>query len=298
MVAIISMSVSSMAESESKQNVSGSLSEIACPYNELYIYYFKGRLKTDYRLLGSNFLGNWEEEGFSFLFFNTASFDKVEKLLTTESGLVFLDKYHMTYDEWHGGAVKPFKAGGFDVFPPWDCSNNNAGESVIVLDPGVVFGTGTHTTTHDCLEAISQLCYEENVNTVLDLGTGTGLLALAAVQSGCTNALAIDFNFLAANTAGHNIRLNRLNDKILAINGRAEDFIHFPADLVIANIHYDVMKHLINSEEFLNKKWFVLSGLLRDQARDIEFKIAEYPTEIINKWERDGIWHTFLGKIC
>jgi ribosomal protein L11 methyltransferase len=58
------------------------------------------------------------------------------------------------------------------------------------------------------------------------------------------------------------------------------------------------MKHLINSQGFLSKKWFVLSGLLRSQAIDLLGRLSQQPVQIIKKWESDGIWHTFFGKIC
>ncbi|OQY54201.1 MAG: hypothetical protein B6245_21605 [Desulfobacteraceae bacterium 4572_88] len=85
--------------------------------------------------------------------------------------------------------------------------------------------------------------------------------------------LALDFNFLAMKTTKRNIEINQMKDRILAIQGRAEDFMDCSADLMIANIHYDVMKRLIETEEFLRKKWFILSGLLRNEARDIAWKL-------------------------
>jgi ribosomal protein L11 methyltransferase len=75
-----------------------------------------------------------------------------------------------------------------------------------------------------------------------------------------------------------------------------DEFIDSSLDLVIANIHYDVMKHLITSQGFLKKKWFILSGLLRSQARDIRFRLSRQPVRILKTWEGDGIWHTFFGE--
>jgi ribosomal protein L11 methyltransferase len=88
-----------------------------------------------------------------------------------------------------------------------------------------------------------------------------------------------------------------LEDDVLAVQGRAEDLICCSADLVIANIQYDVLKPLINSSHFRRKKWFVLSGLLRSQAKDVAYQLSQYPFKILNKWGREGIWHTFLGEI-
>ncbi|MBW1941046.1 MAG: 50S ribosomal protein L11 methyltransferase [Deltaproteobacteria bacterium] len=241
-----------------------------CPYRNLYIYYLKGRLNPDRIKFIDEFIGNWEEEGFSFLFFSRPCMEKVEDLLRVQPQLTLLDKFNMTYEEWQGGALSPFKIGNFLIAPPWnkpaDKTKRNKKEVPILLDPGVVFGNGIHATTSDCLEALEMAFSEESIHSALDLGTGTGLLALAASRLSCKKTLALDFNFLAARTALRNVKLNGLEKRIQVIQARAEDFIEMPADLVIANIHYDVMKNLISSEGFLDKKWFILSGLLRSEA--------------------------------
>ncbi|OEU64492.1 MAG: hypothetical protein BBJ57_01980 [Desulfobacterales bacterium PC51MH44] len=272
------------------------------PYKDLYIYYLEGQLKPDKKLFDNGFIGNWQEDEFSFLFFSKPSRREVENMLSAQTSLTLIDEFYMTYDQWQGGKSAPFKIGRFCIVPPWqrpsEKMNAAPEELTIVLDPGVVFGAGTHTTTHDCLEALELVFSRERVESVLDLGTGTGLLALAASCLGCKSALAVDLNFLAANTALKNVRLNHLEDIILVVQGRAEDFIDSSSDLVIANIHYDVMQHLITSQGFLSKKWFILSGLMRGQARDLVYKLSWQPVQILKKWEHDGIWHTFFGKIC
>lgn len=268
------------------------------PYTELYIYYIGGRLKNGRDVIGDDFIGNWEEGDFSFLFFSKASDEKVEKLLSEQPRLTLIDKYHMTYDQWQGGTLSPFKAGSFFITPPWHRINSHNNEWLLVLDPGVVFGAGTHPTTRDCLKALECVYSETKPRTVLDLGTGTGLLAIASQRLGCRNTLAVDVNFLAAQTAKRNIRFNGLEKEVLVVQGRAENFINFPSDLVIANIHYDVMKHLVTSDGFFRKKWFILSGLLRSEARHIADKLTRNRVNILKRWHHDGIWHTFLGKIC
>jgi ribosomal protein L11 methyltransferase len=222
----------------------------------------------------------------------------VEELLKKHPSLTLIDKYNMTYDEWQGGTVAPFRAGGFLIEPPWHTEDERSLKAKkIILDPGLVFGTGTHPTTNDCLEALEIVFCRKDVKSVIDLGTGTGLLALAAAVLGCSKAIAVDFNLLAVKTARKNIELNGFEDRLMAVHGRAEDLISCPADLLVANIHYDVMKRLISSEEFLNKKMFIISGLLRSQALNVLSMLSQYPVKIIKKWEREGVWHTYLGAI-
>ncbi|MBW2589462.1 MAG: 50S ribosomal protein L11 methyltransferase, partial [Deltaproteobacteria bacterium] len=254
------------------------------------------------------------EDEFSFLFFSRPSKKKVEILLSAQPHLTLLDNYHMTYDDWHGETLAPFRAGRFFITHPWDKIRDNpdAGPNTgqdtgsdtgpnefhITLDPGVVFGTGTHATTYNCLEALELAFSRSKVQSALDLGTGSGVLAIAAARLGCKKILAVDKNLLAARTAEKNVQLNNVKEIVIVIQGSAEIFIDNPADLVIANIHFDVMKNLLNSEGFLSKKWFILSGLLRSQAEDAECTLKQKGAEIIKKWERDGIWHTFFGNIC
>lgn len=266
------------------------------PYGDLNIYYIQGRVGTAAPLTGEGCIGNWEEDAFSFLFFSKPADREVAELLSDRPDLTLIDRYQMTYADWHGGSVTAFRAGRFNIVPPWEAAGK-PDKDTIILDPGVVFGTGGHATTHTCLEAMELAFDRARIDTVLDLGTGTGLLALAAAKLGCRQALAVDFNLLAARTARANIRLNGFDDRILAVHGRAEELVDCPSDLVVANIHYDVMRQLIATDGFLAGKWFILSGLLRSEARRIADILKRYPVRIHRTWEQDGVWHTFFGKI-
>ena len=89
-----------------------------------------------------------------------------------------------------------------------------------------------------------------------------------------------------------------MQDRVMVVQGKAEEFIDWPADLIIANIHYDVMKRLVRSDGFLGKKWFILSGLMRSEAKNVSYILAQQSLSIIKSWESNGIWHTFFGEIC
>ena len=283
-----------------KQRLKDRRKFIDTPYKDLYIYYLEGRLKSNPKIFHDHFIGNWQEDEFSFLFFSRPAPKEVGKILRSNPGSALLEEFHMTYDQWQGDTIAPFKIGRFHIIPPWEKPSNRTGASsedlTVLLDPGVVFGNGLHTTTQDCLEALEMVFLRENIASALDLGTGTGLLSLAVSLLGCKTTLAVDVNFLAANTALRNVRLNGLENTILVAQGRAEDFIDSPSDLMIANIHYEVMKQLITAPGFLKKKWFILSGLLRSQAKDLRFKLSQLPIHIIKEWSREDIWHTFLAK--
>jgi ribosomal protein L11 methyltransferase len=265
------------------------------PYRDLYIYYLSGRFRPDRSFAPDNYIGSWEEGDVSFLFFTRPSLQVVERCLTRMPALTLVDHYHMTYGQWQGDDIVPCRIGRFTITPPWFAEAAHTGDATIILDPGVVFGTGTHPTTRDCLEALELALADGAINSALDLGTGTGLLALAAARLGCKTVLATDLTLLSAQTARRNVSLNALDTQVLVTQGDAEKFMDFTSDLVVSNIHYEVMKNLIRSRGFLKKKRFILSGLMRSEARRIEAALADLPVHILRRWDQDGIWHTFYG---
>jgi ribosomal protein L11 methyltransferase len=265
------------------------------PESILYIYYIDGKMPPQQTFPSDSFLGNWEEDGFSFLFFRHPALELVKNIVMTNPTLQLLDTYEMSYEQWQGGKIEPVSIGRFLLTPPLIETTPEPDMHTIILEPGVVFGNGTHPTTQNCLEAIDLICSGKKVHSMLDLGTGTGILALAAIKTGCKKALAVDFNFLAARTARTNVCLNSMENNILVIQGRAEDYTVFPSDLLVANIHYEVMKKLVRTPGFLRQKWFLLSGLLRSEAKEMADFLAGLPVIIVKKWNQDGIWSTFLG---
>ncbi|MFV0438043.1 MAG: 50S ribosomal protein L11 methyltransferase [Desulfopila sp.] len=265
------------------------------PDSVLYIYYLTGRIPVGEKIHHRAFIGNWEEDDFSFLFFLAPARAEVDALIGRWPALQLLDTYQMTYEEWQGGAIGVTRIGRFVLKPPWETMPDEPGDLAITLDAGVVFGNGAHPTTRDCLAAMEIACMGGKVHTMIDLGTGTGVLALAAARLDCQACLAVDFNYLAATTATTNVRLNGLEKSILVVNGRAEELLARPADLLVANIHYPVMEMLVNSDGFLQQKWFVLSGLLNSEREKILARLRALPVLLLKQWCAGGVWNTILG---
>lgn len=265
------------------------------PESVLFIYYLEGTLPRSYRISHGEYLGNWEEDGFSFLFFLRPAAAEIKELVENQSQLTLLDQYEMTYRDWQGGDLEPLQIGRFLFSPPWTKQTDSGDLIPITLDSGVVFGNGTHPTTATCLEAMEIACHGGKVQTMLDLGTGTGVLALAAARIGCKSIAAVDFNYLACQTAHTNVVLNEMQESIVVVNGRAEQLLARPTDLLVANIHYDVMKDLVKTKGFLEQKWFVLSGLLNSETEKILEFLSDQPVHILKKWNSGGVWNTILG---
>ena len=246
-------------------------------YENLYIYLIKGLVyPSEETTFGRSFLGNWVEEDTCFLFFRESSEEVVSEFLKGRSDLQLLENYHFSYEQWQGAFSEPIRIDRFLVVPPWLDVSEGQGETKILLDPGLVFGTGLHASTRDSLKALSYVHARFPVKKVVDLGTGTGVLALASALLGAQQVLAVDLNPLCVKTARKNVQWNHLETRIEVKEGRAEDFAEFRADLILANIHWDVLKALIGKEGFRKNPWIVLSGLMRSHARDLEADLARY----------------------
>ena len=160
----------------------------------------------------------------------------------------------------------------------------------IIAAPFLVVFAVNGTLVHFALSSFSGLTSEH----ASDEGAHYNL-ALAAAKLGCERIIAVDYNYLAARTARQNVALNPLDDRILVVNGRAEEHTAIATDLLVANIHFDVMKDLVRTEGFLRQKWFILSGLLGSEAEKILEFLATQPVLILKRWNQDDIWHTILG---
>ncbi|RJR52286.1 MAG: methyltransferase domain-containing protein [Desulfobacteraceae bacterium] len=265
------------------------------PYRDLYIYMLDGIVPdAEESALGSGFVGNWIEGANSFLFFSVPAGNRVAELLKKRPELRLLDDYHFLYEEWQGGGLDPLRIGPFLILPPWVAADESREEIRIVIDPGVVFGTGLHPTTRDCLRAVARLKEIDGMNRVLDVGTGTGILALAAASLGALEVTGVDANPLCVKTARRNVRLNHLEGRVIMEQGNGEDFIDRPAEIVFANIHYDVIVNMMESPGFRRKEWLVLSGLMRSQARDLKTLFVRHGLRLVEEWECEMTWYTML----
>jgi len=244
------------------------------------------------------FQGTWAEDGCSFLFFTSCEDALVEWIVENTEGIRFMDRFEMTMAEWHGDAVEPFVVGDIRVIPSWEYAKpEKIARKQVVLNPGVVFGTGRHPTTEDTLELMQSILRSEPVRTCLDIGTGTGLLSLAAAVMGVDSVVACDFNMLAVKTALANAKRNELEQNILTVCGKGEELISTRADILVANIHYDVMKILVETKGFYEKKWFVLSGLFNSQSENILSRLYDRPVTILERRCPDGVWNTICGRV-
>ena len=190
---------------------------------------------------------------------------------------------------------KPFRIGtSLVVQPTWEEYAAQPGDVVIHLDPGLAFGTGTHETTALCAELIEK---HYAGGTVLDVGTGSGILAIAAAKLGAEDVLAIDIDPLAVRTAQENVDKNGLGERVTVRLGDLLEGAIGPYEFAVANILADVIIMLSDPLRQALKAGgiFVCSGIIRDREEDVRRALLQNNYEIIDTRHR-GEWVAFAAR--
>lgn len=147
-------------------------------------------------------------------------------------------------EDWAGAwktYYRPQRFGRVVVCPSWEECDVREGEVLVRLDPGMAFGTGGHPSTALCLEALSRTV--QGRESMIDVGTGSGILAIAAAKLGADSILALDVDPQAVRVAQENILANDLSKSVQTQSGDAKEILSRtdPADLVMANIIAEVI---------------------------------------------------------
>lgn len=187
---------------------------------------------------------------------------------------------------------KPIKAGRVTIVPEWIEYTPDDGEYIVKIDPGMAFGTGEHESTKMCLELLQALGMEGK--SVIDVGTGSGILALAAAKLGAENVEAYDIDDNAVKSAKENCALNGLQDKITVGNANLLDKTAGEFDVVLANITADVLITLSQSLGNYMKKdgVVIISGIILKRENDVRnaFEKAGF---IVSERINMGEWIAF-----
>lgn len=265
------------------------------PPEKLYIYEIEGRVQPPPELAGSDFLGCWREADFSYLFFGSPKESQVKAWLTATGAGRYSSETQLKYSEWEDGKpLEPVSMAGFHLCPTWEEPRPAPGEIVIRMEPGLAFGSGYHPTTRTCLMQLRRVYEADAPRRVLDLGTGTGILTLASLALGAEQVVAVEYNDLAVRSAARNLKHNQRQREVLLIEGDARHFAYPPAQLALANIHLDVLLDLLDIPEFLEKKWYIFSGILGTQMEEFTARLSASPLNMLDTWS-DNLWFTVLA---
>ena len=193
-------------------------------------------------------------------------------------------------DKWKE-YFKPTKLSNDIVVKPTWCEYEPSEEDIVIeIDPGMAFGTGTHETTMLCIRMIEK--YMSDGYKVLDVGSGSGILSIAAAKLGASDVLGIDIDEDAVRVSNENYELNNVSDRAKAIVGDLTAGVDYKANIVVANLLADIVMRLSKdvTRHLEEKGIFITSGILTEKSEAVEKCMIECGFEIVEK--------AILGEWC
>ncbi|WP_337101581.1 50S ribosomal protein L11 methyltransferase [Paenibacillus sp. YIM B09110] len=218
-------------------------------------------------------------------------------------------------DDWATAWKQYFKplriSDKLTIKPTWEDYEAGPDERIIELDPGMAFGTGTHPTTALCLQTLESVV--RGGEEMIDVGTGSGILAIGACRLGVKSVLALDLDPIAVSSATENVRLNdlseqvevRLSDLLGVLREDQADSagvehglrVTVPVDLVVANILAEIILLFIDDVYKALKPGgtYIASGIWKNKETDVEDGLIRSGFEIVEK-RRDEDWIAFVAR--
>lgn len=191
---------------------------------------------------------------------------------------------------------KPVKIGNHLVVKPsWENYIPGPEELVIELDPGMAFGTGTHATTAMALRMLEELMEPGTV--VYDVGTGSGILAIAAALLGARQVIAVDNDTVALKAARENVKLNGVEVTVRVQPGDLLKGLEITADVVVANIVADVLLLLLPQAARVLRPggYIILGGIISSRSAEMLAALRTNGFTLIRQ-EAQGDWVTLGGR--
>lgn len=237
-----------------------------------------GRGRANIRLLGKSIRELGEKTGFAF----DLKVGRVDEEEWAESWKAFFRTEHIT--------------DRIVVKPTWRDYKPGPDEIVLEIDPGMAFGTGTHPTTAMCVHQIEK--HLEPGVSFLDVGTGSGILMLAAAKLGGQGLLGIDNDEIAVAVARENMQLNRVDPGTYQFrSGHLAESVDERFGFIAANILFDVVMELLNSVHHHLKRNGILvcSGIIRDNAKMVTDKMIRRGYDILEVMIQEE-WACITGR--
>ncbi|SFA38305.1 ribosomal protein L11 methyltransferase [Parageobacillus thermantarcticus] len=159
----------------------------------------------------------------------------------------------------------------FTIVPTWETYEPvSSDELIIELDPGMAFGTGTHPTTVMCIQALEK--YVKPGDTVIDVGTGSGILSIAAAMLGAKSVRALDLDPVAVDSAKINVKLNKVQHIVTVSQNNLLDRIEERANVIVANILAEIILRFVDDAYRLleNNGYFITSGIIQAKKQEVK----------------------------
>jgi len=189
------------------------------------------------------------------------------------------------------------------IKPTWETYEPKPHEIIVEIDPGMAFGTGTHATTALCMRTLEDVVTPGDH--VIDVGTGSGILAVTAIKLGAERVLALDLDPVAVSSAKENARLNALDDHISvqlsdllgALKAGAATGVRLPVQVVVANILAEIIVTFVEDvyEALAPGGTYVASGIITSKERDVVDALAGAGFELADRREDNG-WVALVAK--
>lgn len=238
---------------------------------------------------------------------------RVEELkeFDIDTGEVTYSAVEVDDDDWATAWKQYFKplrvSDTLTIKPTWEEYEAGEGERIIELDPGMAFGTGTHPTTALCLQTLESVV--KGGEEMIDVGTGSGILAIGACRLGAKSVLALDLDPVAVSSATENVRLNGLSDQVevklsdllgvlrVERNDANKLRVTLPVDLVVANILAEIILLFIDDVYAALKPGgiYITSGVYKNKEPDVEHGLIASGFQIVEK-RRDEDWIAFVAR--
>ncbi|MBR5546340.1 MAG: 50S ribosomal protein L11 methyltransferase [Clostridia bacterium] len=208
-------------------------------------------------------------------------------------GTLELDMQNVADEDWSENwkkYYKPFRIGSHLVVKPtWEPYEAQVDDLIIELDPGMAFGTGTHETTNMCMQLLEK--HLQDGMRVMDVGTGSGILAIAAARLGAKDILAIDIDPSAVKVAIENVELNGVKEQVRVVVGDLCKSEAMPCDLAVANIVADAICMLAGplTRHLEKDRLLICSGIIREREQDVMNAATEAGYTLFDRIEK-GEW--------
>lgn len=179
------------------------------------------------------------------------------------------------------------------VVPSWEEYHPKPDEIVIVLDPGMAFGTAEHATTRGCLRILDEIV--EPGSRVADVGAGSGILSIAAARMGAVEVLAIEMDEMSCETALENISRNGVADRVEVLAARLEgdgELPKAPYRGIVANMQSHILHPLLPlfSRSIEAGGWLVVSGILAGEEREMVAAASGHGFTLLTEDREDQWW--------